>query len=177
MNVRQDIMRKLTLVALVLSGVLASHSQAGAPGSEERAAGKAASGRATGSVPPGAAALGYTKRVIHETQTAADVAPGKNGNYKWFSGQWYSRTAPSLDHYTTQDGVLAPSLGGDLVSTPRDFSAGKLPLLSGADGFYVEFDVRLSDNDRDHWPAVWLMPAEHDGKRDHYEPDSTASRR
>ncbi|MGO8752065.1 MAG: hypothetical protein ACLQNE_39500 [Thermoguttaceae bacterium] len=123
------------------------------------------------SVPAGAAALGYTKRVIHETPTAADVAPGKNGNHKWFSGQWYSQTVPSLDHYTTRNGVLALGLGGDLVSTPRDFSAGKLPLLPGADGFYVEFDVRLSDNDRDHWPAVWLMPADHDGTRDHYEGD------
>ncbi len=131
----------------------------------------AASVASAADVPPGAAALGYTKRVIHETPTAADIAPGKNGNYKWFSGQWYSRTSPSLDHYSTQDGALALSLGGDLVSTPRDFSAGKLPLLPGPDGFYVEFDVRLSDNDKDHWPAVWLMPVEHDGKRDHYEGD------
>ena len=118
-----------------------------------------------------AAALGYTKRVINETPTAADIAPGKSGNFKWFSGQWYSQEVPSLDHYGTRDGVLALSLDGDLVSTPRDFSASKLPLLSGKDGFYVEFAVRLSDNDRDHWPAVWLMPAEHDGKRDHHEGD------
>ena len=115
--------------------------------------------------------MGYTKRVINETPTVADIAPGKNGNYKWFSGQWYSEQAPSLDHYGTRSGVLALSLGGDLVSMPRDFSAGRLPLLPGEDGFYVEFDVRLSDNDSDHWPAVWLMPAEHDGKRDHYEGD------
>jgi hypothetical protein len=118
-----------------------------------------------------AAALGYTKRVINETPAAADIAPGKNGDHKWFSGQWYSGTAPSLDHYGTRTGALAMSLGGDLVSTPRDFSAGGLPLLPGEGGFYVEFDVRLSDNDPDHWPAVWLMPAEHDGKRDHYEGD------
>ena len=79
---------------------------------------------------------------------------------------------PSLDHYSTKDGVLVLSLGGDLVSTPRDFSAGKLPLLPGADGFYVEFDVRLSDNDPDYFPAVWLMPAEHNGKQeDHYAGD------
>ena len=124
-------------------------------------------------VPPGAAALGYTKCLINERPTAADVAPGKTGDYKWFSGQWYSgRNAPSLDHYSTVDGVLALKLGGDLVSAPLDFSPGKLPLLPGADGFYVEFDVRLSDADPDHWPAVWLMPAEHNGKQqDHYDPD------
>ena len=122
-------------------------------------------------VPPGAVALGYTKRVINEHPISADIAPGKNGNFKWFSGQWYAQ-APLRDHYSTQDGVLVLSLGGDLVSTPRDFSAGKLPLLPGSNGFYVEFDVRLSDNDPDHFPAVWLMPAEHNGKQeDHYAGD------
>jgi hypothetical protein len=131
----------------------------------------AAAGESWASVPPGAAALGYTKCVINETPTAADVAPGRSGHYKWFSGQWFSKTTPSLDHYETQSGVLALKLGGELVSAPLDFSPGRLPLLAGAEGFYVEFDVRLSDNDRDHWPAVWLMPAEHDGKHDHYQGD------
>ena len=122
-------------------------------------------------VPPGAAALGYTKCVINERPTAADIAPGGNGNLKWFSGQWYAEP-PSLDHYSTQAGVLVLSLGGDLVSTPRDFSVGKLPVLPGSDGFYVEFDYWLSDSDPDHWPAVWLMPAEHSGKQeDHYAGD------
>ena len=93
-----------------------------------------------------------------------DVAPGKDGAYKWFSGQWYAKP-PSLDHYSTEDGVLVLKQGGDLVSTPRDFSAGKLPLLPGADGFYVEFEVRLSGQDGDYFPAVWLMPAEHSGKQ------------
>jgi len=122
-------------------------------------------------VPPGAAALGYTKRVISETPTLADIAPGRTGNYKWFSGQWYSKKTPSLDHYAMRDGVLSLKVGGNLVSAPLDFSKGKLPLLPGADGFYAEFDVQLSDNDPDHWPAVWLMPAEHDGRHDHYAGD------
>lgn len=154
-----------TCVGCVLWGILTSFSPAASAGD------RVAAGPAAGSVPPGAAALGYTKRVIHETPTAADIAPGRNGNYKWFSGQWYSQSTPSLDHYETREGMLALKLGGDLVSTPLDFSQGQLPLLPGPDGFYVEFDVRLSDNDPDHWPAVWLMPAEHDGKRDHYEGD------
>jgi DUF1680 family protein len=126
--------------------------------------------RAT-NIPHGAAALGYAKRVINEKPAAADVAPGRNGHYKWFSGQWFQKKQPTLDHYQTRDGELAIKLGGNLVSAPLDFSRGALPLLPGADGFYVEFDVRLSDNDPDHWPAVWLMPAEHDGRHDHYEGD------
>jgi hypothetical protein len=124
------------------------------------------------SVPPGAAALGYTKCVINERPTAADVAPGRNGDYQWFSGQWWNSSKPPLSKYSTQDGVLALSLGGDLVSTPNDFSTGKLPLLPGRDGFYVEFEYWLSDPDPDHFPAVWLMPAEHNGARpDHYAGD------
>jgi hypothetical protein len=126
----------------------------------------------TPAVPAGAAALGYTKCISDERPTVADIAPGKSGDYKWFSGQWYAQEAPSLDHYTMANGVLTLSLGGDLVSTSRDFSGGKLPLLPGSDGFYVEFEVRLSGTDPDYWPAVWLMPAEHSGKQeDHYEGD------
>jgi hypothetical protein len=120
-------------------------------------------------IPWGAAALGYTKCIINEHPTATDIAPGKNGDYKWFSGQWYA-TPPTLDHYSRSNGVLALSLGGDLVSMPRDFSPGKLPLLPGSNGFYVEFEVQLSDNDPDHFPAVWLMPAEHPSS-DHYDGD------
>lgn len=123
-------------------------------------------------IPPGAAAVGYTKCVINERPAVTDIAPGRTGDCKWFDGPWYSQEAPSVEHYSMQDGVLAMSLGGDLNSVARDNSAGKLPLLPGADGFYVEFDVRLSGNDPDYWPAVWMMPAEHSGKQaDHYEGD------
>jgi hypothetical protein len=124
-------------------------------------------------VPPGAAALGYTKCVIDERPAVTDITADKNGSFKWFSGQWYSAKPPTLDHYRMVDGVLALKLNGDLVSAPRDFSApGRLPALPGDKGFYVEFEVRLSDSDPDHWPAVWLMPWEHNSRQeDHYEGD------
>ena len=124
-------------------------------------------------IPPGAAVLGYTKCVINERPHVADIAPGKNGPYKWFSGHWYSPKGPSLDRYEMDMGVLALKQGGNLVSAPRDFSMpGQLPALPGDKGFYVEFDVQLSDTHPDHWPAVWLMPWEHNGLReDRYEGD------
>lgn len=117
-------------------------------------------------IPKGARKLGYTKCIIHETPTTKDIAPGANGAFKWFSGQWFVKSPPSLDHYTMTDGVLTLRPGGYLVSAPRDFSKGALPLLPGKHGFYVEFDVRLSSDDPDHWPALWLMPAEHNGKKE-----------
>ena len=123
-------------------------------------------------VPPGAAALGYTKCVIDERPSVADIAPGPTGNFKWFMGLWY-HTQVSLKNYKMVDGVLAIHPRGVLVSAPHDFAnTGRLPTLAGKDGFYAEFDVRLSDDDPDHWPAVWLMPVEHNGKQgDHYAGD------
>ena len=123
-------------------------------------------------LPPGAAALGYRKCIIDEKPSAADVTPKHDGDYKWFSGQWYAQPKPPMSKYSTRDGVLALSLDGDLVSAPNDFTASKLPLLPGDKGFYVEFTSWLSDSDPDHWPAVWIMPMEHNGKQlDHYAGD------
>jgi len=122
------------------------------------------------SVPPGAAALGYQKCIINETPTPADIGHGDNGDHKWFSGQWYASRISS--DYRMENGALALSLGGDLVSTPRDFSKGRLPAVPGTNGFYVEYDVQLSDDGPDHFPAVWMMPVEHNrAKGDHYAED------
>jgi archaellin len=114
--------------------------------------------------------LGYTTCVIDEQPVVEDIAPLPNstGNYKWFRGACWSSTAPPASNFTNTNGVLtilrdATHDGGSLVGTPHDFSDGALSTLPGEDGFYIEFDVRLSDNNIDHWPAVWLMPVEHNG--------------
>lgn len=124
--------------------------------------------RAADPIPPGAAELNYTKCVINERPTAEDLAPGNKGNYKWFRGACWTAKPAAPEYFATTDGVLTLINKGDgvspsIVGTPRDFSKGALPTLSGAKGFYIEFDVWLSGNDRDHWPAVWVMPVEHSG--------------
>ncbi|MBU0610091.1 MAG: hypothetical protein KKI08_19555 [Armatimonadetes bacterium] len=43
-------------------------------------------------VPPGGAARGYTKCVIDERPNVADIAPGKNGDFRWFSGRGTTAT-------------------------------------------------------------------------------------
>jgi hypothetical protein len=154
---------RLTTPALLVAGTVLLLVAA------EGLAAEAAAGR---KVPPGATALGYTKCVIDERPAAADVALDNKGNAKWFNGLWCTPPEPR-GKFEMVDGVLAIHRDGVLVSAPRDFSPrGQLPLLPGKDGFYVEFDVRLSDNDHDHWPAVWLMPIEFDQKNtNHYEGD------
>jgi hypothetical protein len=150
------------LAALLLVTPLASESSTReiAPGLQAQA-----------SVPPGAAALGYTKCVINEHPTAADIAPdnANNGKHKWFNGAWWDGGRPPAGLYGTVEGDLAirydavADKGGCLIGTPRDLSPGALPNLEGRKGFYIEFDARLSDNDPNHWPALWVMPVEHSG--------------
>jgi len=126
-----------------------------------------------GNIPPGAQAVGATQVLFNYAPVASDIATlGSNGPSKLYSGQWYENQ-PALSHYSTHNGTLAISLGGDLVSYPRDFSTkGLIPALSGSNPFYIDFETWLSDNNMDHWPAVWLMPIQHNGmKWDHYPGD------
>jgi hypothetical protein len=124
-------------------------------------------------IPPGAAELGYTKLVINEHPVVKDISDRQSGHSKWFRNLFYTFTPPQeSDFKMTDEGVLQLGPHVSIVSTPRDFSKGALPTLSGAKGFYIEFEVKLSDNSPDHWPAVWAMPVEHNLKQqDHYRGD------
>jgi hypothetical protein len=110
-------------------------------------------------VPPGAAALGYARRVIYLTPSTNDISFDGTPN-NLYSGDWYDAVKPSST-YLMKDGVLTLNEGGVLTTENRKSEPGSLPLLLGSKGFYVEFAVRLSDNDTDHFPAVWVMPQEH----------------
>jgi hypothetical protein len=125
------------------------------------------------SIPPGAAELGYTKLVINEHPVVADISNEQHGHHKWFRNLFFSFTPPKDgDFKMTDDGVLQIGPHVSIVSTPRDFSKGALPVLSGAKGFYIEFEVKLSDNNIDHWPAVWALPVEHNlRQQDSYRGD------
>ena len=120
------------------------------------------------SIPPGARQLGYTKCVYDERPQFANIAPGKTGNYKWFRGSCWSTVIAPASNYTDTDGILTLLQKGDgktpsLAGAPHDFNGGVFPRLAGDKGFYIEFEVKLSANDPDHWPAVWMMPEEHNG--------------
>jgi hypothetical protein len=122
-------------------------------------------------VPPGAAALGFTRRVIYLAPSTNDIS--FDGTLKdLYSGDWYDAVkAPST--YFMTGGVLTMNEGGDLTTESRKSEPGALPLLLGSKGFYVEFAVKLSDNNTDHFPAVWVMPQEHNvHQSDHQSGDA-----
>lgn len=107
-----------------------------------------------------------TKALIVECPSIVEISPDGYGSFKYYSGQWYFKSPPPLTKYKMIDGILAMGLGGDLVSAARDFSEHKLPLIVGSRAFYIEFESRISDNDPDHWPALWLMPIQHNQRQD-----------
>gem|GEM_PF-212103 len=116
-------------------------------------------------LPPAAKALGYTKCVIDEKPVAEDVTMEKTGDHKWFSGDFWL-DQPTLDHYKNARGKLAINLNGFIVNRSLDCKQSKLPLLPGADGFYIEIDTQVSDNDQDHYTTLYLMPNEHNRAED-----------
>src|SRR5258706_6376339 len=125
-----------------------------------------------GIVPQGAAALGYTNKVIDLVPTVDDIAPGRTGNYALFDSMFYDPNPPDKSRYAMENGVLKIPMGKQVVTQSRIITKGTLPYLTCAIGFYMEFDVHLSDNHPDHWPAVWAMPQEHDLRQsDHYAGD------
>eukprot|EP01047_Picozoa_sp_COSAG01_P039753 COSAG01_NODE_3303_length_6294_cov_3.018402_2_plen_967_part_00 len=122
-------------------------------------------------IPPGAVALGYTRVLIDERPHLADInvsiSRSLPANPLWWDHQWWKKAVANRSFFEMQSGVLAIGMGGSLTSTPPNMRGKKgLPLLPGRFGFYVEFEVRLSSNSSDHWPAVWLMPIEHNARQE-----------
>jgi hypothetical protein len=123
-------------------------------------------------IPNGALTCGFRKQIFLVTPSTSDISYD-NTPAKLFSGKWYT-TVPDASHYSMTSSTLTLTLGGSLATENRSSLAGTLPYLIGSDGFYVEFAVQLSTNDADHWPAVWVMPQEHDNvQSDHLEGDPT----
>jgi hypothetical protein len=127
-------------------------------------------------LPVGATALGYTTQVFYDQPTLAEVsATDTDATSKWYPGSFSypaSANLASRELLSTVDSELAVSLGGGLSSETHTSKAGAIPFLSGAQGFYVEFAMRLSTNDADHFSILYLQTVEHDlAKNDHLSTD------
>jgi hypothetical protein len=125
-------------------------------------------------LPPGAVALNFAKVAWDICPTRSDISmSGKGLDALLYNGMWWTNDIPESSLYADNpDGSLAIALGGGVATVPRNMIPGRLPLLAGDRGFFIEFETYLSDDDPDHWPAVWLMPIEHNGRQeDNYAPD------
>jgi hypothetical protein len=115
--------------------------------------------------PPGAQSLGYVHRVFCVTPSLKDISDSVSApTAKLSSWMWYSSKPSPLSMYSMQGSTLVIANGGGLNTQSHQSLPAGLPLLAASTGFYVEFSEYLSDNDPDHFPAVWLMPQEHNGR-------------
>ena len=122
--------------------------------------------------PPGAQALGYTKQLFCVMPSMSDISVSDGTVSKLYSGNWYANAPTPLSKYSMNGSTLVIDSGGGVMTETRASGPGALPLLLASAGFYVEFSESLSDNDPDHFPAVWMMPQEHNLKHaDHLDSD------
>lgn len=99
-----------------------------------------------------------------------DFTGAANGA-KYYSGIWFAKPKDRSFYAPAEDGLVIRK-GGVLATVKPTSYPGQFPLLSGARPFYIEAQVATSSNDRDNFPAVWLMPIEHNLRlEDVYEPD------
>jgi hypothetical protein len=98
-------------------------------------------GQSCPTIPVGASALGYTTQVFYDQPTLAEVSTtDKDDTSKWYPGAYSDSVASNLatrELLSTKDSVLAIGLQGAVSSETHSSTAGALPFLSGAKGFYV----------------------------------------
>jgi hypothetical protein len=127
-------------------------------------------------LPVGATALGYTTQVFYDQPSLTEVSTTDTDSIsKWYPGtaaNQVSHNLAQLEFLSTQNSELVIAPGGGITSETHASKPGAIPLLSGAQGFYVEVAVHLSSNDSDHFIGVFLQTAEHDlAKDDHLSTD------
>lgn len=122
--------------------------------------------------PEGAAQVGALQPLFRDCPRIDDVDfTGRADDRKYYSGVYTSPPKDRSFYGQAEDGVVIQR--GGVLSTAKVTSyPGRFPLLSGARPFYIEAQVATSSNHRDNFPAIWLMPIEHNPRmEDVYAPD------
>jgi hypothetical protein len=139
-------------------------------------AGGLAHGATCTNLPKGAEALGYTTQLFYDQPQLSEVSStDADSTSKWYPGSFSHNTSQNLDtrdRLSTVNSELAISLSGGVSSETHTSKAGALPFLTGSKGFYVEFGMRQSSNDPDHFSGLYLDTVEHNlAKDDHLSSD------
>lgn len=123
-------------------------------------------------VPAGAAQVGAHQLLFQDCPKLADVDfTGKTGGRKYYNGLYFTKPRASSLYEQADDGVILKK-SAVLATVKMNATPGQLPLLSGAQPFYIEAQASTSSNDPDNFPAIWLMPIEHNPRmEDVYPPD------
>ena len=122
--------------------------------------------------PPGATQVGATQPLFRDCPRLDDVDfSGRADGRKYYSGLYFTPLKDKSLYEAADDGVVLKR-GGVLATVKMTSHPGQFPLLRGDRPFYIEAQVATSSNHRDNFPAVWLMPIEHNLRlEDVYEGD------
>lgn len=123
-------------------------------------------------IPPGAAEVGADQPLFQDCPQIADIDfTGKVYGKKYYSGLYFTKPSDQSFYAQTNEGLIIKRGAGVAMVTMNSYR-GYFPLLSGDRPFYIEAQVSTSSNDPDNFPAIWLMPIEHNLRQDDvYEPD------
>jgi hypothetical protein len=123
--------------------------------------------------PAGATEVGAVQAAFRDCPRLGDVDfTGKADGHKYYPGVYFFSQPKHISMYEQADDGVVIRRGGLLATAKMTAHPGRFPLLSGARPFYIEAQVALSSNHRDNFPAVWLMPIEHNLRmEDVYEGD------
>jgi hypothetical protein len=122
--------------------------------------------------PPGATQVGATVTAFRDCPRLDEVDfTGRAAGRKYHAGLYFTPVKDRALYRQAEDGLVMQR-GGAVATVRMDSRPGQFPLLSGARPFYIEAQVTTSSNHRDNFPAVWLMPIEHNLRmEDVYPPD------
>ena len=124
------------------------------------------------SIPQGATDVQANQLLFQDCPQIADLDfTGKVDGKKYYSGVWWGKPKDQSFYQQTNDGLIIKR-GAGVATVKLNSYRGHFPLLKGDRPFYIEAQVSTSSNDPDNFPAVWLMPIEHNLRQeDVYEPD------
>lgn len=113
--------------------------------------------------PQGAVSVNATDLQYSFCPSIEDISMSGKGVAKLYNGLYF--TGPRDASLYEMDGDnLVLNLKGAIAAIQTTGDSGALPLLNGSKPFYIAVKASLSENDSDHWPAIWLMPIEHTQK-------------
>lgn len=124
--------------------------------------------------PEGATQVGALQPLFRDCPRLDDVDfTGRADGRKYYSGVYSTPHQPKdRSLYAQADDGVVMQRGGVLSTVKMTAHPGQFPLLSGARPFYIEAQVATSSNHKDNFPAIWLMPIEHNLRmEDVYEGD------
>lgn len=122
--------------------------------------------------PPAATQVGAVQALFRDCPRLEDVDfTGKADGFKYHSGVNFAPLKDRRFYDAAPDSVILRK-GGVLATVKTSAHPGRFPLLKGDRPFYIEVQAALSSNHRDNFPAIWLMPIEHNLRmEDVYPPD------